>query len=147
MIESEVYVLCSARSEDVIYSFLDKFASNRTATTDEYPIPENSDNPIDIVYSEQEIFKKLVKDSNEPYAVYWNCDFPIKTAMLFFTKDGSLIVGLAVYEPHVQSYYQQLLLSVEGVCGYMQNAQEESPPPNCKNDFIKRVGVYNGWSK
>ena len=142
MIESEVYVLCSARSDDVIYAFLDRFASKRTVTTDEYPIPENSDNPIAIIYSEQEIFRKLVKDTNESYAFYWDCIFPIKMAMLFFTKDGNLIVGLAVYEPHVQSYYQQLLISVEGVCGYIQNAQEESPPPNCKNDFIKRVDDY-----
>ncbi|MGL4675742.1 MAG: hypothetical protein ACRCXK_12860 [Wohlfahrtiimonas sp.] len=142
MIESEIYVLCSARSEDVIYAFLDKFASKRAVTTDEYPIPENSDNPIEIIYSEQEIFRKLVKDTNEPYAFYWNCVFPIKTAMLFFTKDGNLIVGLAVYEPHVQSFYQKILLSVGGVCGYVQATQEESPPPNCQSAFIKRANDY-----
>lgn len=147
MIESEIYMLCSARSEEVIYAFLDNFASNRVPTTDEYPLPENSDNPIGIIYSEQKIFKRLVRDGNESYAFYWNCDFPIKTAMLFFTQDSNLIVGLAVYEPHVQPFYQKMLLSVRGVYGYVQSTQEESPPPNCKNDFIKRVGTYNGWSR
>lgn len=145
MIDYEMYVLCDSRTEETIYAFLNNCALNRRPLTDEYPIPENSDNPTDIIYSEQEIFKKLVKDNHEAYAFYWNCDFPIKTAMLFFTEDGNLIVGLAVCEPYVQSYYQQILLSVKGSYGYVQNAQEESPPPNCKSDFIKRADDYSCW--
>lgn len=124
----ELYVLGKDRSAQFAIAFLDRFLPQRKVFCEDYPVPESSDNPEIVFTSEFEILQYLEEHPNESYGLYWN-DADAESfnqAMLFFTKDGKVIFGLAEDESSLASKFQQLINFVGSE--YWLFGSEQRPP-------------------
>ncbi len=131
----EIYVLCKERSKKLVFEFLDRFFPEREASSEDYPYPEYSDDP-ECVYDDcDELFEVLENNTEESYSVYWDStnDGEVKNAMVFFTEDGGMIVGIAVECDDCGVWLKKLSEVVEGEYGYVSF---DSPPPETRKDFI-----------
>src|ERR1051326_5575062 len=93
----ELYALSANRSAAFVKQFLDKVVPSRERTCEEYPVPESSDQPKIVFRSDLELLGYLERHPNEPYGIYWNDATAGSSAqaMVFFTRDGMIIFGLA----------------------------------------------------
>lgn len=130
----EIYALSLTRSAALAESFLDKFLPIRAVFANEFPVPEFSDTPTQTFRLVDELLVFLEANQAEPYSIYWNSrnDGTIRQAMLFYTSDKHLIVGLAVM-PNMSKELFSLLLeftgSKFGIFG------SEQPPPETAREF------------
>lgn len=92
----EFYALGKDRSTRAVRRFLDYFLPHREPYCTDYPIPEHSNNPHSVLTSEAEILTYMERHPNEPYALYWNgTGASSAQSMIFYTRDGKVIFGLA----------------------------------------------------
>ena len=137
MSDIELYVLSRSRSLKYALKFLDRFLPERSPVAEEYFFPEFSDEPIDIYQEDVEVITKLECEKKEGYSIYWDSksDREISQAMLFFTTDGAMIVGLAVTDTGVD--VEKLLIDmaqeVNGQYGYVT---DEDCPPETEEEFM-----------
>jgi len=142
MEETEIYVLNNKRKISEIKKFLLLFIKERTLQGDIFCIPEfNCDNSKIIFYDEESILQYLINHPTEEYGLYWknNKISNISTAMIFFTKDKNMILGLSVIEN-----IEETLKELKNLCKskYSYIAFEEVPPLN-KKEFIERCKISN----
>lgn len=131
---AEIYVLCGARTSAVAHRFLDTFAERRMPAAEDFPFPEFSDEPEDILLNTNELIDLLESRSHEPYAIYWDLEGrPAgEQVMLFFTEDGGMIAGIG---GHVESVADALITMsavVNGKYGYVTNG---TCPPATIEEF------------
>jgi len=135
----EIYVLCSDRSSSFAVRFLNEFLHTREPSAGEYAFPQVSDEPVQVFQDAFELFALLEANPREPYAFYWNnrlSTASIHQAMLFYTKDDHLILGLAV-DPALQAVEMTRLKQFAGTdVGYFG---WEQPPPETAAEFISIV--------
>ncbi len=94
----DVYALATTRTTDVAERFLAHFAPEREESADDYTIPQFGDSPSHVFDRANEVIAYCVSHVTEPQSIYWRClrDSDPAHAMVFFTTDGALLLGLAV---------------------------------------------------
>ena len=68
---ADCYVLTDKRTESFVRDFLDHFVPERRESTDEYEMPEDSDNPVEIFKNAREAVKFLVENKSVKHSLYW----------------------------------------------------------------------------
>jgi hypothetical protein len=94
----DVYALATARTTDEVQRFLAHFAPEREESADDYTIPRFSDSPLYVFDRANEVIEYCVSHLTEPQSIYWRClrESGPAHAMVFFTTDGALLLGLSV---------------------------------------------------
>jgi hypothetical protein len=131
----EFYALREDRSSRFALDFLNRYLPNREPCADEYPIPECAVEPSVVCKTEDEILIFLEHHKEEPYGLYWNDSDPSSyaQAMIFYTRDGCAIFGLAT---DANSPSEQLR-ELSGFVG-TQHAMlgSEQRPPETSKEFV-----------
>ena len=138
----ELYALSLNRSAIFANSFLRKFLPQRTEGADDYSVPQYSQVPSHRFRSVEELLKFLEKNPVEEYGIYWNsCEDggEVLQAMLFYTSDNHLILGLAVGDVKRQTLLNELLKFSGTGIGYITN---EERPPNTAFEFRELATKY-----
>ena len=131
----EMYALCHGRSVKSVAAFLDRFLPYRSVFSDDFPIPELSENPELILNTESEILTFLEQHPNEPYGLYWN-DLNVTSsnqAMAFYTSDGNIILGLAEETASPAERLKELASFVRADVAMLGSEQR---PPTTTDEFI-----------
>lgn len=142
MIPFDVYVLAGDRSGTTVQRFLRQFGDGMEEAAAEYPMPQFADMPTKVYSKLTELVAYLAQETSVVYSVYFRKDRigeAVRNAMLKFTSDGRLIVGLTVYAPDTSelgTYLKELSAIVEGGYGYWT---VEEPPPSSAVQFIECV--------
>lgn len=132
----ELYVLSNDRSVVFIRRFLDYYLPQRAPTSEDYPIPENADTPAQILSKDTELLAYMEANRSEPYGVYWGNPTPaapLQTAMVFYTRDGAAILGLAGYFKNAKVDLQEFARFAHGQYGWLTS---EERPPDTAAEFI-----------
>lgn len=128
----DVYVLARDRSEPVATRFLDAFVPDRDPVASEYEFPQYSPEPVVTFATAVEAIRYCVARPAEPQSFYFgNRGSEPAWAMLFFTCDGGLILGLSVAEGEQEALAALKEHAGSGV-GYIDF---ESPPPDTVTEF------------
>jgi hypothetical protein len=99
--DRELYALSSDRSAAFALRFLDTFTPGGSAAAVDYPVPEHANLSTHTFTQVEELLAHLEANTSEPYGVYWRAHrdaADVRMAMLFYTDDGFVILGLAVDE-------------------------------------------------
>jgi hypothetical protein len=133
----ELYALSHDRSSAFVHRFLDRFLPSRTVEQDDFPVPEHAAKPEALFTSELEIIGYLETHPDEPYGLYWSDADPSsgRQAMVFFTEDGALILGLA--EPEATARASLNELGMFAGTNHLLLTEEERPP-STGAEFIER---------
>lgn len=128
MTQYEVYAACATRSAAQAQRFLETFVPVRALISSELQLPEFSDNPSEIFADVDSLVLRLEQKTDEEHALYWTRNEPGDPyqAMLFFTKDGGMIAGIASTHPDPADLLQQLATAVDARYGVV--VLEERPP-------------------
>ena len=137
----DLYVLASERSALVAENFKSAWLADFDEAATEYEFPQHVDEPLAVYSSVADLIGKLIANPNEAYSIYWNNprNGPVSNGMLFFTSDGSLIIGISVTTDEsgeTAKYLKELSKTVDGKFGY---AIFEEAPPGTVQDFINLV--------
>lgn len=92
---ADIYALGGARTEQSIEAFLDRFLPSRIESADEYEIPQYSASPTVVYTNAADLIRHCCKNENEVHTIYWRSDAQPEHAMVFFLRDGGLIVGVS----------------------------------------------------
>lgn len=143
---ADCYVLSENRSEKFIQLFLDKFIPNRKELSNEYEIPQYSDNPIITFNNATCLIDYLTAYKNVKHIIYWknNEKSKLKGAMCFFTEDNQVIFGIycntAFPDKSIESdYLNKLKEFCNSNIGYFTY---EEPAPDNVSDFLKRAYYF-----
>lgn len=130
----EIYVLCKDRSRKLALDFLDEFLPEREELVNEYSYPQYSDESK-IIDDVNELMCILEEIGNESYSLYWRnvSNSDVETALVFYTEDMGMIVGVVVEEKNCEYILRKLSTFVNAEFGYITI---ESPPPNNRREFI-----------
>ncbi|MDR3456627.1 MAG: hypothetical protein P4N60_04220 [Verrucomicrobiae bacterium] len=130
----EFYALGNDRTACNIRAFLDHFAPKRESCCEDYPVPESSGTPAFVFKTEGEILKYLEAHPDESYAIYWNHQgSSLNQAMVFYTRDGNVIFGLAEESETPDRRLQELAEYVGAKHALMGS---EQPPPSTSREFV-----------
>ena len=131
---ADIYVLAPSRTVSAIMAFLDRFAPVREVTASEYEIPQYADSPHTIFRTAHEVVDYCCRHPAETQAIYWRRigeGDPV-FAMVFFTSDGQLVLGLSIAGDTEQSFLAELRAHAGSEIGYIT---AESPPPDTAAEF------------
>lgn len=146
---ADIYVIKKTRSRRLAIDFLDYFIPSRKESTDEYLIPEYSDNPIHEFDNADELMLFLESNENYSSGIYWrNTDEknPNRYGMIFYNKDGTMIFGIS----RNADMSENLKTESEDQCsvemkeyfdtnlGYIDY---ENPPANNHKEFVEIVNA------
>jgi hypothetical protein len=136
---ADIYILTDHRSPDMIERFLNAYLPNRKEAAEDYIIPYlTSDNPKYIFNTAQEVISYCCNNLYEEHAIYWNnssSDEQPHSAMVFFTQDRKLILGLSTYDEDLAvEYLNQLKDLSKTQVGYITI---ENPPSLNSKEFAK----------
>lgn len=128
MSQYEVYAACKVRSLAEATNFLDAFLPMRREVAEEYPLPEMSDTPRHVFGDATSLIRRLEEERTEEYAIYWDKEGSggPSQAMLFFTRDGGMIAGLASSDPNSAGLLSELASAAGATYGLVM--LEERPP-------------------
>ena len=129
----EFYALGADRSARTVRAFLDNFLPNREPFCESYPVPESADSPKVVLGSEVEILEYLGSHQEEPYGLYWNDPKSLAQVMVFYTRDGHVVFGLAEEVP-VPSRRLAELAAFVGARYAMKGSEQR--PPETAEEFI-----------
>lgn len=133
----DVYVLMTARTAESVERFLDRFVPHREPSTEEYRVPQFADEPTTVFFESMELVAYCVAQHDVAHGIYWrnldDCD-PFH-AMVFFTSDGGMVLGLSVVA-NPDRWLGDLLSMIGGEIGYWTF---EEPPPDSILEFKDRA--------
>lgn len=100
-------------------------------------MPQYGKTTAHVFHHSDAIIDYLTVNSNEPYSLYFKNrnESEIHFAMLFFTSDGNLIIGISTpagNSTQEQNVLKQLLEFAESDAGYITY---EEPPPYSADTF------------
>lgn len=121
-------------------AFLDTVMPHRESAEDEFPLPQFSDQPIEIVGTSNEILTRLEHSPGEPYSLHWNRrgEGEPYNCMLFFTEDGAMVAGVVVRDVSASEWLAKLASTVGGKYGYVAG---EEPAPDTTAEFVERARI------
>lgn len=136
---ADVYVLALDRSAETVRRFIDRFASSHEETAADYCIPQHSSSPTRVLLKAADVIAYCVEHPREPQSVYLRCvgDGPAY-AMIFFTADAGLILGLSLTEGEGQRWLAELQSFAGTKVGYVTF---EAPPPATVAEFLEITTV------
>jgi hypothetical protein len=139
----DVYVLAPARDRGVIDRFLSRFASTREESAADYVVPLHPDVPARVFHSAGELIAHCLANQQEPHQVYWRCPDggDPAHAMVFFTEDGGLILGLSVSEGAGPRWLAQMHACAGSTVGCVLL---EEPPPDTVAGFLALAASLGG---
>lgn len=138
----EYYALGTGRGAVAALRFLDHFLPSRVPAQYDYPVPELVDAPRLVLQTEREILDYLERHTAEPYALYWNDSRKTgEQAMLFYTRDGNIIYGLADFAAVPSERLEELARFV-GATFCLLGSEER--PPDTTPEFIAICRVAGG---
>jgi hypothetical protein len=129
----DVYALAPHRTVEAVERFLARFAPAHEPAADEYEVPRYADAPAIVFRTPGELVAYCVGHPAEPHGVYWRClggGDPAR-AMVFFTTDGALILGLSVASD-ADRWLAELLAATGSAVGWVGF---EEPPPDSASEF------------
>jgi hypothetical protein len=130
----EFYALGNNRSAKTVRGFLDHFLPEREPCCSDYPVLESSDAPLCVLRAESEILGYMERHPNEPYGLYWNDGQASSTqAMVFYTRDGHVIFGLAEDTAEPTRRLREL---ADFVGAEYSALGSEQRPPDTASEFI-----------
>lgn len=130
----DVYVLARERSEAVANRFLGAFAPQSVVAADEYEFPEYSETPVVVFSTAAEAIRYCEAHPDAAHGFYFrNPNGSPAHAMLFFTSDGGLILGVSVVEGE-QRALAELREHAGSEVGYITF---ESPPAETVAEFYQ----------
>lgn len=131
---ADIYVLTPSRTKATIRAFLDRFAPDRAETAKEYWIPEHVDTPHTVLHSATEVISYCCGHQSETQSLCWRRigDGGPKYAMVIFTKDAQVILGLSTEEFAAQGLLTILRDHAGSDIGYIT---VEGPPPQTAAEF------------
>jgi hypothetical protein len=133
----EIFALTDVRSAKFANQFLDLFLGKFDSLADDYPIPEHGTDTQSTFGKLNEILEYLERTPTESYSLYFataDANSPVFQAMLFFTSDAKLIIGVAVNSAHAKDFSLRLkkIANTEYVI-----FGDESPPPPTSSEFVE----------
>ena len=135
------YYLVDNRKSMYIYDFFKKFSFVKKELSDDYPIPQYSDNPEIVFHSDSELLSYLESNSESDYVIYWgNIEekSEIKQFTLQYTNDGKMIFGISIFGNEPDSVRSVSLF--KEVKNYLNSQKAcitvEEPPPINSVEFI-----------
>jgi hypothetical protein len=136
MDDVEVYVLLDVRSCAVAGDFLDEYLPYRESTANNFPFPEFVNEPETVFTSPDDLMRHLENNPQRSYSLYWNASKPgrVSQAMIFYTIDGAMILGIAGRFDVPQAVLQQLAQTYGAKYGYLTS---EECPPSTKSEFMR----------
>ena len=131
---ADVYALAPTHDRATLDRFLARFAPHRAESADEYELPQFNENPIAVYLTADELLPHLFARAAEEYAVYWRkTDGPGPDhAMVFFTPDGGLILGVSCSPADADRWLEELFAFVGNRVGYINH---EQPPAATASEF------------
>ena len=136
-IYSDIYVLVDNRDIKFIQDFIEHFIPDNREMADEYEIPQYSDSPDFLFTKAIELMRYCEKHEEVSHAIYWfnNLDEDPKDAMVFYTDDGKMILGLSIED---ESREQEWLVKLKSFSKSDQGCiLYENPPPESSKEFLK----------
>jgi hypothetical protein len=143
----DIYVLANERSQRTVDKFLTTWAEGFHEAADDYPVPQYTKSHTKMFAVVNQLIEYLLTHPEEYYAIYWsNPDraADLASAMLFFTVDKGLIVGVSSTRPmqfrdNETEVYRHLKALLENL-GRDFDAQAgcvlyEVPPPDSAKEF------------
>ncbi len=116
---ADVYVLSPGRSAAVAERFLDMFVPQREQSAAEYEFPQYADKPVVTVKSASEAIQHCEDHVSEAHSFYFRNLGPGPAhAMVFFTSDCALILGLSVID-HEEEWFVRLKEYAGSEVGYI----------------------------
>jgi hypothetical protein len=129
----DVYVLAPERSASIALQFLDEFAPHRVETAVDYQFPQHSDQPEVVLTTAHDAITYCAHHPRESQSLYFrNLSGGHAHAMLFFTEDGGLILGLSVEQADPADTLLRLREHAHSPIGYLTF---EEPPPVTASEF------------
>ncbi|MCA9982691.1 MAG: hypothetical protein KDE59_00290 [Anaerolineales bacterium] len=125
---TDIYVLTEKRSSALIERFLQTFLPERAESADDYAVRCSSEGDTLCISQVSTAIQYCCQHSMAELAIYWRNTGPgtPRAAMVFFTTDEHLILGLSVAnESAAPEYLKRLRLLADSEYGYM--AYEEPP--------------------
>ena len=127
----------SGAAGETVERFTREWLGGFVPTANDYELPRYASDPTVVYDSADELIDVLLERPDEPHGIYWENtgDGPVSTAMLFFTSDGGMIIGLTVSgdQNTALQYLDRLAKTVEARFGYITG---EEPPPDYAAEFI-----------
>jgi hypothetical protein len=128
----DCYFLINSRKSIFVEAFLNKFIPIRTASAEDYPVPEYTNNPARLFLNTTDLILYLEEKSTYSYSIYWRNEdqlSDIKHGMVFYTTDGMMIFGVSIeeYDPN-NDIYKAIKTFTGSTMGCM--TVEEAPPDN-----------------
>jgi len=129
----DVYALAPARTAETVERFLARFAPACEPAADEYEVPRYPDAPAVVFRTPGELVAHCVAHPAEPHGLYWRClgGGDPAHAMVFFTADGGLLLGLSVVSD-ADRWLAELLAATGSAVGWVGF---EEPPPDSAREF------------
>lgn len=134
----DVYVLTRERSLGMASRFIDRFAHNMEEGAEEYEFPQYADAPEIVYATATDLIARLVSEPRESHSVYWrpsDADARVSGAMLFFTTDNAMIVGVTVETEDVEELKTSLTELAEHMDASVGCVLWETPPPDTAREF------------
>src|SRR5262249_30277922 len=122
----DLYVLARERSTATAERFLTEFAPDREVSADDYCFPQNANEPDLVLTSPTDAIRYCEAHPEESQSFYFrNRGAGAAHAMLFFTSDAGLILGLSAEEGEEQKFFDMLRQHADSEVGYIDF---EAPP-------------------
>jgi hypothetical protein len=136
----DCYVLATNRSAEIAVRFLDRFMPERCPAFDADDPPEVLGLPRGSTVGE--VLQFLEANPTRAYSMYWGSERagPPYNAVLSFTADGCLILGLAAaYDDEVKLAHQTLAELKEFAASRWGYAGVEENPAGSREEFVNRT--------
>lgn len=135
------YYLIDSRESKIVDDFFENYSFVKKQLADDYPIPQYSDNPVKVFYSDVDLLLYLERDFNCEYLIYWENveeNSEIKQFTLQYTDDGKMIFGVSIIGDELDSIKSIQLF--KNIKSYLNSRKAcitaEEPPPINSNWFI-----------
>lgn len=136
------YYLVESRASALVYDFHRDYLKKSKELSDDYPVPQYSDNPERIFDSVDKLLSYLEQNPECKYMVYWESldqYSEIRQFNLHYTDDGKLIFGVAIIGNEPDSF-ESILLFKE-IKKYLNSSIAcitiEEPPPSNSIEFVE----------
>lgn len=137
----DAYYLIEERNSRIVLDFLEKYFGNRKELSENYPLPQYSDNPKITFSKADKLMEYLDKYSNIDYLLYWeNLDdtSEMKFFTLQYTDDGKMIFGISFRgnKPNTSKniyFFQKFKKILKSKIGCLTI---EEPPPSNSDEFV-----------
>lgn len=138
----DIYVLAKAREKKYIQAFLDTWAKGFEEVADEYLLPQYSKEPEKTFTDAYTLIELLIQEPQQSYSIYWRNPEKkavLAFAMVFFTLDRGMIVGVSIRQNNIENSEDILFQLANTVDGEFGSVFFETPPPDLIEEFKQAV--------